>query len=85
MFQIESARAVDEVGGIAALDGVDVLFVSPSGLSHSLGIPGELDHPEFEAAISRVAQAGRQSGKALGVLVPRLDEVPRFFDQLSAD
>ena len=46
---------------------------------------GELDHPEFEAAISRVAQAGRQSGKALGVLVPRLDEVPRFFDQLSAD
>lgn len=80
VFQIESARAVDNVGGIAALDGVDVLLVGPSDLSHSLGIPGEFEHPDFEAAISRVAQAGRQSGKALGMLVRLPDEVPRYFD-----
>ena len=80
VFQIESTRAVDNVSGIAALDGVDVLFVGPSDLSHSLGIPGDFDHPDFEAAISRVAHAGSESGKALGVLVPRLDQVPRFFD-----
>ena len=80
VFQIESALAVENVRQIAALDGVDVLFVGPSDLSHSLGVPGELEHADFKEAVRRVAEVGRDSGKALGVQLPGVNEVPRFLD-----
>jgi 2-keto-3-deoxy-L-rhamnonate aldolase RhmA len=39
VFQVESPLAVENAAEIAALDGVDVLFVSPTDLSHAMGIP----------------------------------------------
>ena len=42
VVQVESAPAVEQVEQIAALDGVDVLFVGPQDLSHNLGVPGEI-------------------------------------------
>jgi 2-dehydro-3-deoxyglucarate aldolase/4-hydroxy-2-oxoheptanedioate aldolase len=59
VIQIEHAQAVDEVDQIAALTGVDVLFIGPADLSQSLGIPGEWEHPRLWQAIERVAQACR--------------------------
>jgi 2-dehydro-3-deoxyglucarate aldolase/4-hydroxy-2-oxoheptanedioate aldolase len=61
VVQIESA--------IAALDGVDVLFVGPRDLSHDLGVPGDLTAPAFTEAIEAVLTAGRKHGKACGLLV----------------
>lgn len=69
IVQIESRRALGSVEEIAAIDGVDVLFVGPTDLSHALGIPGQVEDPRFEAAISRVALAARKHGKAAGVLL----------------
>ncbi len=68
IVQIESALALDGVEAIAALDGVDVLFVGPSDLSASLGIPGQLESPLFQAALARVASAAAATGKAAGIL-----------------
>ncbi len=68
IVQIESASALAEVDAIAALEGVDVLFVGPSDLSTSLGIPGELQSPTFLAALERVATAATRAGKAAGIL-----------------
>ena len=45
VVQIESAAAVGNAEPIAALDGVDVLFVGPRDLSHDLGVPGDLTAP----------------------------------------
>src|SRR5579875_4193746 len=59
VVQIESAEARSEVDEIAAVDGVDALFVGPSDLSHSLGVPGELESPAFTDALERVLQAAR--------------------------
>lgn len=67
--QIESRRAVDEVADIAEVEGIDVLFVGPTDLSHALGIPGQIDHPDYHAAVVQVADAARAGGKAAGVLV----------------
>jgi 2-keto-3-deoxy-L-rhamnonate aldolase RhmA len=67
--QIESARAVEEVDKIAAIDGVDVLFVGPRDLSHDLGVPGNLTAPVYLAALDRVRAAAGQHGKACGLLV----------------
>jgi len=70
VVQIESARAVDQVGEIAALDGVDVLFVGPRDLSHDLGVPGDVRAPSYLAALDRVRAAAQRHGKACGLLVP---------------
>jgi 2-dehydro-3-deoxyglucarate aldolase/4-hydroxy-2-oxoheptanedioate aldolase len=70
VVQIESAHAVEEVDKIAAIDGVDVLFVGPRDLSHDLGVPGNLTAPAYLAALDRVGAAAAQHGKACGLLVP---------------
>ena len=69
VVQIESATAVGNAEAIAALDGVDVLFVGPRDLSHDLGVPGDLTAPAFTEALERVLAAGRRHGKACGLLV----------------
>ena len=45
VFQVESRAAVAAVDELAAIDGVDVLFVGPADLTHDLGIPGEFTQP----------------------------------------
>jgi len=68
IVQIESVRAVEEVDKIAAIDGVDVLFVGPRDLSHDLGVPGDLTAPAYRAALDRVREAAHRHGKACGLL-----------------
>ena len=68
--QIETASGVEYADDIAAVDGVDCLWVGHFDLSASLGIPGEFEHPRFLDAIDRVAAACARRGKALGRLVP---------------
>ena len=70
VVQIESARAVEQVAEIAALDGVDVLFVGPRDLSHDLGVPGDVQAPSYLEALDRVRSAAQQFGKSCGLLVP---------------
>jgi 4-hydroxy-2-oxoheptanedioate aldolase len=70
VVQIETLPALDAVEGIAALDGVDVLFVGPRDLSHALDVPGQTQAPAYLAALDRVLAAARGHGKAAGLLVP---------------
>jgi 2-dehydro-3-deoxyglucarate aldolase/4-hydroxy-2-oxoheptanedioate aldolase len=67
--QIESAAAVAAVDEIAAVDGVDVLFIGPRDLSHDLGVPGDTTAPAFVEALDTVLAACRRHGKAGGLLV----------------
>jgi 4-hydroxy-2-oxoheptanedioate aldolase len=78
VVQIESRGALDEVEAIAEVDGVDVLFMGPTDLSHALGIPGRLDDPAFGAALTRIGRAARQAGKAAGALVASPEDVGRY-------
>jgi 4-hydroxy-2-oxoheptanedioate aldolase len=70
IVHVESAHAVDRVDEIAAVDGVDVVFLGPTDLSHSLGLPGELNHPVVVEHLERAAAATLAAGKVLGVTVP---------------
>ena len=67
--QVETAAAVANIDGIAAVDGVDVLFVGPTDLTYNLGIRDQFDHPDFLNAIQRIVAAARKHGKAAGILV----------------
>jgi len=68
--QIETKAGVENAEAIAALDGVDCLWVGHFDLSCSLGVPGQFDHPTFTDAIRRVIEGARKRGKAVGRLVP---------------
>lgn len=69
IVQVESRGALEAVDEIAAIDGVDVLFVGPADLSHALGVPGRFDDPAYQAALRRVVEACRRHGKAAGILL----------------
>jgi 4-hydroxy-2-oxoheptanedioate aldolase len=64
VVQVEHAAALPHVARIAALDGVDAVFLGPADLSMSLGHPGELTHPLVADAIEQVAGAVLESGAA---------------------
>lgn len=67
-IQIETRSAVDACEDIAAIDGVDLLFIGPADLSQALGVTGEFLHPVCVDAIRRVAAACQRQGKALGAV-----------------
>jgi 2-keto-3-deoxy-L-rhamnonate aldolase RhmA len=76
LIQIENREALDDLGAIAAVDGVDVLFVGPNDLTHSLGIPGHFEDPAYLDAIATVARVARDAGKASGIMLRSPAEVP---------
>jgi 4-hydroxy-2-oxoheptanedioate aldolase len=81
LIQIENTGALAEAAAIAAIEGVDVLFVGPSDLSHALRVPGQLDHVDFRAAIRDVARAARGQGKAAGVMVWEPADLTRYAEE----
>jgi 2-keto-3-deoxy-L-rhamnonate aldolase RhmA len=68
IVQVESRRALAAAAEIAAIPGVDVLFVGPRDLSTDLGCPGRFDHPEFTDALDQVLAAAKNAGVAPGIL-----------------
>lgn len=67
MVQIESADAVTAAAEIAAVDGVDGVFVGPSDLAASMGLLGSQTHPEVLRAVHATFEAVRSAGKPVGV------------------
>jgi 2-keto-3-deoxy-L-rhamnonate aldolase RhmA len=66
--QIETERALDAVDEIAAIKGIDVLWVGHFDLTNFLGIPGEFDNPMYAAALQRIVAAARRHKKGLGFM-----------------
>jgi 4-hydroxy-2-oxoheptanedioate aldolase len=77
IIQVESRSAVDHADEIAAIDGVDVLFVGPTDLSHSLGIPGRFDDPVYLDALRHVTASTEAAGKVAGILLRDASSLPR--------
>ncbi len=69
IVQVESPGALRAAAEIAAIDGVDALFVGPADLSHSLGIPGRFADETYQTALRSVVAACRSNGKAAGILL----------------
>lgn len=65
--QIESTAAVEAVGEILTVDGVDAIFLGPSDLAASMGYLGQQEHAEVRAAVERCLGAARDAGKPAGV------------------
>lgn len=72
--QIETGLGVENADRIAAVEGIDVLWIGHFDLTNSLGIPGEFQHPEYLRSVDRVLAACRKHGKAAGIMVGSVEE-----------
>lgn len=81
LVQVETASALRQAAAIAAVDGVDGVFIGPSDLSASMGLLGQPDHPEVRAAITQAVQTVRAAGKAVGILATDPALAQHWLDQ----
>jgi 2-dehydro-3-deoxyglucarate aldolase/4-hydroxy-2-oxoheptanedioate aldolase len=81
VVQIETLTALNNVEKIAALPGIDVLFVGPNDLSASMGIPGQFEVPQFLDALRRVIDACRSANVAAGILTVDSRRVGQLVEQ----
>jgi len=70
MLQIETDIGLDNVEAIAAVEGVDAIYIGFLDLSNFLGVPGEVQDPRYLAAVARIAAAAQRHGRVLGTLAP---------------
>lgn len=80
LTQIETRAGLEAVDEIAAVPGVDVLWVGQYDLTTSLGIPGQFDDPQYHEAIERVAGAAERHGKTAGFMAATVEEAHRMLD-----
>jgi len=78
IVQVESATAVAAAAEIAAVEGVDALFVGPADLAASMGVLGQQSHPDVVAAVLSSIEAGRAAGKPVGVNAFVPDDAERY-------
>ena len=74
IIHIETGEAADRIEEYLTIEDLDVIFIGPTDLSHSLGVPGHTDHPRVVEAIDRVVDAARGAGKVFGTLVSNTEE-----------
>jgi 4-hydroxy-2-oxoheptanedioate aldolase len=83
MVQIETKEALEAVDEIAAVDGIDVLFIGPFDLGNNIGHPilnGEMA-PELKDAISKICNAAKKAGKKSGIFSTDGGQAKMFADQ----
>jgi 2-keto-3-deoxy-L-rhamnonate aldolase RhmA len=66
---VESLEAIDNLPELLAVEGVDVFFIGPNDLSHSMGFPAQIHHPQVKAMVKRAAAQIRAAGRVPGTLV----------------
>lgn len=72
--QIETVAGLANVEAIAAVEGIDVVWVGQFDLTASLGIPGQFTHPDYLRALERVSTAAAKHGKTAGFMATGADE-----------
>lgn len=78
VVQIETIEVLSHLDEVAAIDGVDVLFIGPADLSMELGIFGQFDHPVFVEALNKIVAAAKKANKAVGILFFNPDDYQRY-------
>ncbi len=70
LVQVETQSALDNIEAIAAIDGVDGIFIGPADLHASMGHAGETANPKVKPLIDDAIKRIRKAGKAPGILTP---------------
>ncbi|WP_334139735.1 HpcH/HpaI aldolase family protein [Thermovirga lienii] len=70
----ENVEGLSRLEEIASVSGIDMIFVGPYDLSQSLGIPGQIMHPDMREAVGRALSIIKGAGKPAGIFVTSVDE-----------
>ena len=68
IVQLETAASIERIDEIAAVDGIDALFVGPGDLSGTMGFAGQLTHPDVIALTRQAVQRAKALGKPIGTV-----------------
>lgn len=74
VVQIEDPEAVEDIDAIAAVEGIDALFIGRADLTVAYGAPSQ-DDPRVIAAVEKICTAGRRHGRTVGMFVARAEDV----------
>lgn len=91
LVQVETREALDQLEAIAAVEGVDGVFIGPADLAASLGHVGDPGHPDVVAAVEDAIRRLRAAGKPAGILTPdtgfakRCIEIGTIFTAVAID
>lgn len=69
VIHIETAAAVEQLSEIVRVPDIDVIFIGPTDLSHSYGVPGETSHPDVQRAIDHIVAVVAEADAELGIMV----------------
>ena len=78
---VENKEMVDDIEELCTVDHLDVLFIGTGDLSQSLGHPGKPGHPDVQAAVSKVIDAGVRHGKHLGAVVGSPEQLKSYVER----
>lgn len=78
IVQLETPEAIEHLPEIAAVEGIDALFVGPGDLSAAMGHIGNIAHPQVQALIEKAAKDAHAAGKPVGIVGPNPEMVKRF-------
>jgi 2-keto-3-deoxy-L-rhamnonate aldolase RhmA len=68
IVQIETPHAIEQIDAMAAIDGIDAMFIGPADLSAAMGHIGQLTHPAVLDLMARAVQRCKAAGKPIGTL-----------------
>lgn len=80
IIQIETEEILQHLDEVAAIEGVDVLFVGPMDLSMALGVFGKFDHPDYVRAVKATANAAKKANKICGVLLTAPEQLSSYYE-----
>ncbi|MGC8517069.1 MAG: HpcH/HpaI aldolase family protein [Steroidobacteraceae bacterium] len=80
VVQLETPEAIERLADIAAVPGVDSLFVGPGDLAAAMGHLGDIAHAQVQSMIARAAEVARTLGKPIGIVGGTPQMVRRFFE-----
>ncbi len=78
--QIETLSALEQLPQIAAVPGVDSIFIGPGDLSASMGFLGDIAHADVQAQLKHAAQLCKKLGKPCGIVGPNPEMVGKFLE-----
>jgi 2-keto-3-deoxy-L-rhamnonate aldolase RhmA len=81
VIQAEHILAVQNIEALAAVEGKDAILVGPYDLSNSMGLVGQIEHPDVQAAIERVRQVCQAKGMPLGIFTASTERAAVFLAQ----
>jgi 2-dehydro-3-deoxyglucarate aldolase len=78
VIQAEHILAVQNIEALVAVEGIDAVLVGPYDLSNSMGLVGQVEHPDVQAAIEHVRQVCQGSGLPLGIFTASIERAAEF-------